>query len=154
MKLSALFSFLPACAPKPPQGPGVSAALQYPVLLLDSRQVLVKADQNSLITTSAATGINFIEFTLIDSAGRRFSIPSATPFGQKSVWLDMGTSRYQVFLQLKPERAPSLPELQALIKQTALRPDAVKDPAAAARKIDAATSIPQLIEICSTSWDW
>lgn len=153
MKLSALFSFLPGCAPKPPQGPGVSTTLQYPVLLLDSRQVIVKADQPSLITTSAATGINFIEYTLIDSAGRRYSIPSATPFGQRSVWLDMGTSRFQVYLQLKPAGQPSLADLKSLVKQT-LRPDSLKDPAAAARKIDAATSIPHLIEICSRSWDW
>ena len=153
MNLSGLFSLLPGCAPKPPQGPGVSTALQYPVLLLGQHRVVVKPDESKLTATNIASGLNFPEFTLIDSAGRRFSIPRVTEFGKTSGLLDMGTSRFHVYLHLKSAGQPSLAELKSLVKQT-LRPDAVKDHTAAVRKIDAATSPAHLIEICATSWDW
>jgi hypothetical protein len=153
VKLSALFSFLPGCAPKPPKGPGTSVPLQYPVLLLGQHRVVVKPDEFKLTSTNIASGLNFEEFTLIDAAGRQFSIPRVTEFGKTSGLFDMGTARFHVYLHLKSAGQPSLADLKSLVKQM-IRPDSVKDPAAAARKIDAATSPAHLIEICSRAWSW
>ncbi len=154
MNLFALLSLLPGCGPQKPAGPGVSVPLQFPVLLIGQRRVVVKPDEQKLIATSVATGLNFPEFALIDSSGRQFTISQVTEFGRTSGLLDMGTSQFQVYLHLKPAGQPSLTQLKSLVKQTAIHPETVQDPEAAARELDRAASLPQLIEICSTSWRW
>lgn len=154
VNLFGLLSFFPGCAPRKPEGPGVSEPLQFPVLLIGQRRVVVKPDEQKLIATNVATGINFPEFTLIDSAGRQFSILQVTEFGKTSGLLDMGTSRFQVYLRLKPAGQPSLAQVKSLVKQTAIHPETVKDPEAAGREVDQAATIAQLIESCSTSWRW
>ena len=72
VKLSVFFSLLTGCAPKP-TAPGVSAPLQYPVLLFNYRRVVVRNDEVSLTSSTIATGLNYPEFTLIDSGGTQLA---------------------------------------------------------------------------------
>jgi hypothetical protein len=148
VNLLALLSLLPGCGPKKPAGPGISEPLQFPVLLVGQRRVVVKPDVEKLTTTTIATSLNFPEFALIDSAGRPFVISQVTAFDRMSGLLDMATSSFQVFLHLKPAGQPTLGQLKSLVKQTAIAPEAE------AREVDEAASLPQLIERCSTSWRW
>ena len=98
---------------------------------------MVKDDEASLTTTTVATGLNFPEFTLIDSDGARYSVVKATPFGRKSAWLDMGTSQFRVFLELRTNGKLDLASAKALVKDSD-----------GSRAIDGAESIAQLIEAC------
>jgi hypothetical protein len=139
MKLGVLFSLLTGCAQKPiiPTAPGVSVKLAYPVLLAGEHRTLVKDDEESLTSTTAASGLNFLVATLIDSSGARYSIPRVTDFGRKSSFLDMGTTPYRVFLELKPEGKVDL----AQAKQVVL----AEEPEAA---LDGVGSLAALIEAC------
>lgn len=156
MKLGLLFSLLTGCATKPAErtGPGVSVELQYPVLLASDRQLLVKDNMSALTTATGASGPNFVEYTLLDSSGALYTIPKATHFGEKSWLRDLGTSQFQVFLELKAERKPSLEKAKSLVKQMAFSRGDIQDTKAASRVIEGAGSFPQLIEACRKPWEW
>src|SRR5713101_3741719 len=102
--ISALISLLTGCARRPaepPKGPGVSAPLSYPVLLAGDRNLVVKDDEESLTTTTVASGLNFPQFKVIDSDGMEYSIRKVTEFGKQSILLNMGTKQFRVFLELE-----------------------------------------------------
>src|SRR5258706_9436082 len=126
--LSALISLLTACARKPaeplsPKGPGVSATLSYPVLLAGERNLVVKDDEQSLTTTTVASGLNFPQFKVIDSAGTEYSIRTVTEFGKRPTFLDMGTTPFRVFLEMKRDGKISMPKAKALVLAVALEPN-------------------------------
>jgi hypothetical protein len=159
--LSALISLLTGCVPKraepPPQSPGVTFDLRYPVLLAGNHDLQVKDDKDSLITTSVASGMSFLEMKLIDSDGGLYEIRKVTPFGRKSVWRDLGTSRYQVFLELKKARPINLQQAKSLVMEVlAQRNELVSGAAngvrAATEKIQACQSLAELLEVCRTAW--
>jgi hypothetical protein len=71
--IGALLSLFSGCSEKlaePPKEPGMSLELRYPVLLVGERNLIVKNDEASLITTSVANGgVYYAIYTFIDSAG-------------------------------------------------------------------------------------
>jgi hypothetical protein len=159
--LSAIISLLtgcnksqPAAAPQtaaPPTGPGVSVVLNYPVLLIDERDVRVKDDQDQLITTTVASGgLYYASYVFIDSAGNQYSVNGATAFGRKSAWLDMGTSQFQAFIELTPRGKIELEKAKEMALDAIFKPgDRDADAREAVKaKVDGAASFPELIEIC------
>ena len=72
-------------------------------LLAGNRNLAVKDNQEGLITTTVASGLPFTEFRLIDFGGSQYSIRKVTPFGKTSVFLNMGTKPFQVYLEFKRE---------------------------------------------------
>lgn len=84
--LRFLLSFLFGCAPKapkpkepPPQNPGTSFPLRYPVMLFGGREIHVKADERTLITTTVSSGMYYPEFKMIDSDAKQYSILKPAP---------------------------------------------------------------------------
>ena len=160
--LSALFSLLTGClknSEKAPTGPGVSLPLRYPVLLASDRNLVVKDDEQSLITKTEASGLNFPEYRIIDSAGMQYKILKETPFGKKSAWLDMGTSHFQVFLELKPQGKIDLPKARQFVLGVALDKGGIvaeteKGPAIATQRIQGAKSFAELMDVCRKTWEW
>jgi hypothetical protein len=152
VKLSVLLSLLTGCAERPaapvPTAHGVSAPLRYPILLAGARQLAVKDNEESLTTTSVATGLNFLEFTLLDSDGHKYTIVKVTPFGWKSPLLDMGSSPFRVYLELKSRGVLSLVEANSMVRAAARAGGEVQDAHDVSRAIDGATSFLRLIEVC------
>ena len=158
--LGALISLLNGCSKKPaspaapPEKPGVSIALHYPVLLIGGRNLLVKDDETSLVTTSVASGgIYYGGYLFLDSSGVQYKAKNATAFGRKSAWLDMGTSRFQVFLELEAKGPLALKKARAMAIEAAIRPgvdagNADRAIEIAKSKIGAAASYPELIDAC------
>jgi hypothetical protein len=156
--LGALISLLTGCGRKPPSQPppdkpGVSIALSYPVLLVGERDLKVKNDEASLITTSVAGGGEYYGgYRFIDSAGNEYAARKATPFGRKSAWRDMGTSPYEVFLELKPKGRISLAKAKADALAAAVEPGPAvigqDGREVATAKIGGTNSFPELIEAC------
>jgi hypothetical protein len=139
----------------PPEKPGVSVQLRYPVLLVSAHKFAVKDDEASLTTTTVASGLNFPEFAVIDSQGAKYSVTKVTDFGRKSTILDMGTTPYRVFLEMKSAGQAGLSDAQALVESAMADPNA--DPATAQvaqRTIRSTKSVAELIERCHNSWDW
>lgn len=162
--LTALLSLLTACAPKPkpapepaPTKPGVSLPLNYPVALVDERDIRVKDDESTLITTSVASGgVYYPSYRFIDSQGIEYSVVNVTSFGRKSAIFDMGTSRFQVFLQLKSKGSIPLAKAKTLMLASVLKPEEETiDPQRkqfATDRFQNATSFPDLIEIARDPW--
>ena len=155
-KLGVLFSLLMGCAKEPPRptGPGTSVGLRYPVLLANDRQLLMKENLNSLTTASVASGPNYEAFIVLDSDGTQYTIQRVTEFGKKSVFLDMGTSQFQVFLALKAKGKLSLEQAKSLVKELAFSRGEVQNTVTAARLIDAAQSFPELMAVSQRPWEW
>ena len=145
MILSSLLGMLTGCASEPPvpTKPGVSLPVVYPVVLIGQGRVVVKGNELDFTTTTVASGLNFPEFALLDSAGARFSIGKVTDFDRKSTILDMGTTPYRVYLPLKGEGSLTLPAARALVTGGKSVPAA-----------ENAKSMRELIEVCRTSWEW
>jgi hypothetical protein len=156
--LSALISLLTGCIGKPappPAKPGVSFPLSYPVLLVSDRSIDTRDNEPSLITTSVANGLYFPEYKLIDASGAQFSVRKVTQFGRKSVVFDMGTSHFQVFLELKREGDISLKKAKARVFAVAVQSVGIGANAKiAGPKIESAQSFPDLIRICGKTWEW
>jgi hypothetical protein len=115
------------------------------VLVMGDRRLLVKDDMESLTTTKGATGINFFTAVILDSSGMKYTVPNVTDFDRPYALIDLGTSAYRIFLELKSGGKISLAEAQSLVK--AIEP-------AGAPVIDATHSIPELIQASRTSWEW
>jgi hypothetical protein len=157
--LSTIISLLTGCgkggsAGAPSQGaprPGVSEVLAYPVLLIGERDLRVKGDENSLITTTGASGgLYYASYVFVDSGGIQYRVKSATGFGQKSGWSDMGTSPFQAFIELTPDGKIELQKakemaLEALFKPGDLGPDGQER---ARSRIMGAASFRELIQAC------
>lgn len=153
--VSLLAALLSGCVkPSAPIAPGVSVSLRYPVLLAGQHRLEVKDDEERLTTTSGATGLNFPELTLLDSEGALYTVRKVTEFDRKSAVLDLGTSHFRVFLDLKAGGTASLAGAKALVKEVALSSEDLQDGQAAAQAIDAAGSFPELIEVARKSWSW
>jgi hypothetical protein len=152
---SALISLLTGCKTSPPtpppKKPGVSIALNYPVVLVGDRRLIVKDDEPSLITTTVSSGVGFPEYRFIDSSGTQYSVKRVTEFGRKNAFLNMGTSPFQVFLELKSEGKISLEKAKSVALEAALKPEGVLGPHGkeiATERIHGAKSVPDLIEVC------
>ena len=156
--LSAIISLLTGCgksqsatAPSPPpKAPGVSVALKYPVLLIGERDLRIKDDQDSLITTTVASGgLYYASYVFIDSDGNQFSLKSATAFNQTPAWRDMGTSPYQAFIELAPQGKIDLQKARDLALEALFKPGDLdeKTKAIAGSRVNAASSFQELIQV-------
>ncbi len=103
--------------------PGVSVAFLYPLVVAGERRILVQDDEPSLTTATVSSGVYYQEYRFIDSGGMEYSVKKVTEFGRKNAFFDMGTQPLQVFLEMKPEGLISLKKAQALLLETALKPD-------------------------------
>lgn len=160
--IGALISLLFGCARKPaepPKAAGASIRLSYPVLLAGDRNLVVKDDEQSLTTTTVASGLNFPQFKVIDSAGMKCSIRKVTEFGRRSIVLDMGTTPYRVFLQMEAGGTISLREAKSIVLDIALEPDGLVSGTPhgaqiATQTIQGVQSLAELIEVCRKTWEW
>jgi hypothetical protein len=149
--LGALISLLTGCGKTPdaaPKAPGTSAQLAYPVVLTGPRRIVVKDDELSLTTTTVASGLNFPEFAVLDSSGARFSVSKVTDIGRTSTILDMGTTPYRVFLEMKNEGKLGLEESKSRVS------DSADSRGAAMRALVGVHSMAELIAACRQSWEW
>jgi len=159
--LAALMSLLTGCSARsaPATAPGVSLELSYPILLVSDRNLIVKDDEAGLTTTTAASGVNFPEYKIIDSSGKTLSVVKVTSFGKRSEFVDMGTTPFRVFLQLNRESKLSLEDIKGLVVNAALAPNGIvsgTDHGAeiAKQRIAACKSLSQLIDACRKTWEW
>jgi hypothetical protein len=163
--LSALISFLAGCAAKPapekpaPEKPGTTFPLSFPVLLVDDRDLKVYDDEAGLTTTRGAAGMGYTEYQVIASDGMTYSILKETQFGRRAWFMDMGTSPYRVFLEMKKRDVITLPKAKALVLRTALAPHGPVDGSApgaeiATQRIQSCQSVAGLIEVCRKTWEW
>ena len=158
--IGALLSLFSGCSEKlaePTKEPGMSLELRYPVLLVGERNLIVKNDEASLITTSVANGgVYYASYTFIDSARTEYVVKKATAIGQKSVWMDMGTSRFKVFLEMKSKGRIGLEQAKAMALAAATTPDVAVTGAhgkeIATSKIGRAKTFSELIEACRDPW--
>jgi hypothetical protein len=160
--ISALISLLTGCARRPaepPKAPGASVALSYPVLLAGDLKLVVKDDEESLTTTTVASGLNFPQFKVIDSNGMEYSIRKVTEFGRQSIFLNMGTKPFRVFLEMEGDGKISLSKAKNLVLGVALEPNGMVSGAPhgaqiATETIQGVQSFAELIQVCRKTWEW
>ena len=160
-RLAALLSLLTtigckAPEPPPPTTAGVSMTLQYPVLLIGQASLDVRDSEEALTSVPGASSLNLNERTILDSAGRLFTVTRAVPIaGQKSVMWDMGTSarRYAVTVEGKGE----VPwrDVQNLVLAEVKKPTSIwAGNERAVQRVQALTDVRSLIEACRETWAW
>jgi hypothetical protein len=70
----------------------------------------------------------------------------------------MGTSPYQVYLELKFDGNIPLNKIKAAVLAVALQPNGLpyppRGPQIATEKIQGTKSIAELIDVCSRTWEW
>lgn len=154
----ALIAALGGCrrSPEPATDPGTSHPLEYPVLLIGQDDLTVRDDQTALTRTTGASGLNFIERRIVDSAGVLYEVKRAVPVkGNKPLWLDMGTSHLRYFLELNRRGPASLQQVRNMVMEQVRSPRSTWNgaPAAVAR-VEGFKTIKELIEGSRTSWNW
>lgn len=154
---AAILSLLTGCGSRSPDKPGVSLPLRYPVLLIGERDVIVKADEAALVTTTGASGgVYHPAYQFVDSDGAVYEVVKATAIGKQPSWRDLGTSSFQVYLRLKARQKIPLKEAKARALAAAIRPglEAIGEEGVeiAKAKIGGATSFAELIEACRSPW--
>ena len=154
VKLGLLFSMLTGCFTKTPSGPGTSVPLVYPVLLFQERDFHLRTNEERLTSTTASSGVNFLELHILDSSGARYSIRKVTNLDNRSGFFNMGTASDRVFLHLKSEGKLTLDQAKSTIKATAARHAQVQNANAADQEIGGAKNFRELIEMCGHPWDW
>jgi hypothetical protein len=162
MTISALISLLTGCVKRPaepPKAPGASAALSYPVLLAGERNLVVKDDEESLTTTTVASGLNFPQFKVIDSDGMEYSIRKVTEFGKQSIFLNMGAKPFRVFLEMEGDGKISLSKAKNVVLGVALEPNGMVSSTPhgtqiATETIQGVQSLAELIQVCRKTWEW
>jgi hypothetical protein len=161
--LSGLIAFLTGCAPDPPEkpatGPGLTYDLHYPVLLAGDRRLEVRDDKDTLITTRGASGLSFMEMKIIAGDDKLYEIRKVTPFGRKFFLMDLGTSPFQVYLELKRPHPITLQKAKALVMDVVTAPygmvsDSANGLRIATERVQGSKSVADLIETCRTTWQW
>ena len=108
----------PAASTPPPDKPGVSVALAYPILLLgtDVPNIVVRKNEGEFTTTSVATGFAYPDYWVIDSAGAWYDVKKATPVGEvPSPWNRMGHVPYRVFVDVKLRKQVTVDEARNMV---------------------------------------
>jgi len=159
-RLAALLSLLTTIGCKasepPPTTAGVSMTLQYPVLLIGQASLDVRDSEDALTSIPGASSLNLNERTILDSAGRLFTVTRAVPIaGQRSVMWDMGTSarRFAVIVAGKGEIP--WPDVQNLVLAEVKKPTSIwAGHERAVHRVQALTDLRSLIEACREAWRW
>jgi hypothetical protein len=157
-RLCLVAALLTGCRPKQevPTAPGTSKPLAYPVVLIGQNDVTVRDNLPALTSASMASGMNFLERKIVDSAGAIYEVKKAKALGKASAWyLDMGTSKESYYLELQSVRPAGLDVIKRLVLEQVESPRSVwaGDPKAVARVREFA-GLEDLITGCRTSWDW
>jgi hypothetical protein len=96
-----------------PEKPGTTFPLKFPVLLVSDRKLKVYDDEDSLTTTTTANGTGYTEYQVIASDGMTHSILKQTQFGRRAWFMDMGTTPFHVFLEMKKGGVNNVAESQS-----------------------------------------
>jgi hypothetical protein len=83
--------------------------------MLTHKRIQVVDDEERLTKTTEASGPNYLEAQIVDSAGVLYTVPKVTPFGKKSWILDLGTTVYRVHLAMKKMRQVDLAKVKQLV---------------------------------------
>jgi hypothetical protein len=109
----------------PPDKPGSSLPLAYPVLLLgnDAPLISVFDTEPALTTTTKSSSLFYAAQQIIDSNGTLYAIKKVTPVSEvHSVLRDMGTSPYSVFLEIKLLKRVDLQQAKNLVLEVVRSP--------------------------------
>jgi hypothetical protein len=112
--------------------------------------------RRALITTSVSSGMSFREYRFIDSGSMAYAVKNVTEFGRKNAFFDMGTSLFQVFLEMKPEGKISLEKARSILLTAALAPVGVIRPHGkeiATERFQGAKSVANLVEVSRSPWE-
>ncbi len=161
-KLGAVLAFLTGCGakPEPPAKPGTSIGLTYPVVLAGGgRTIAVRDSELNLTTTTGASGLNYTELQIIDSAGGLYAVRKTTPFDRPHSWQDLGTSQYRVHLELRRIRSLDVEQARRILLDVVRTPGGAwnfspEAQARAAARIRGFDTLAGLIAGCGNSWDW
>jgi|SRR6186713_2408986 len=159
-RLAALLSLLTTISCKasdpPPTTAGVSMTLQYPVLLIGQASLDVRDSENALTSIPGASSLNLNERTILDSAGRLFTVTRAVPIaGQKSVMWDMGTSARRYAVTVEGTGEVPWAEVQNLVLDEVKKPTSIwAGHERAVRRVQGLSDVRSLIEACREAWRW
>ncbi len=162
VKLSVALSLLTGCRVQPeapPDKPGTSLPLTYPVLLFAKNRIEVVNTEERLTTTTGASGPAYQELQIVDSAGLQFEVQKVTTFGKKSWMLDMGTGQYRVHLKMKRLRQLDLQRVKQMVLEVVREPNSTwreypNGVQVATTIVEGSQTLGSLMEACRTSWNW
>jgi hypothetical protein len=142
--------------PPPPATPGVSMALQYPVLLIGQGSLDVRDSAAALTSIRGASSLNLNERVILDSAGRLFTVTRAEPIaGQGSVMWDMGTSQRLYAVTVAPRDDAQWRDVQDLVVAEVKKPTSLwAGDQRAVRRVQALPDARSLIEACRDTGAW
>jgi hypothetical protein len=167
--LGALATLLAGCTtrkpPAPvlaPDKPGTSVALSYPILMLgtETPATTVVDTELAFTTTSVSSGRSYTTQKIIDSKGGLYEVKSATPIGEvRSAWLDMGTTPYRVFVEMKLRKTVSVDDARSMVLENVRSPRSqLSRPPERLRKavemVQSYRTLDQLIAGCDHQSDW
>jgi hypothetical protein len=158
--LAALLSLLPFQGCKPAavetKEAGVSASLNYPVILVGQSTVDVRDSEEALVTVNGTSSLSLPERVILDSDGRLFTIVRTTLIGKrKPFFIDLGTSNLRFFVEVKERRKPSWDQIKEMVL------DQVKSPVSAwegdqraVNRVQSLGNMDDLIAACRETWTW
>jgi hypothetical protein len=122
--------------------------------MLMHKRIQVVDDEERLTKTTEASGPNYLEAQIVDSAGVLYTVPKVTPFGKKSWILDLGTTVYRVHLTMKKMRKVDLAKVKQLVLDVVREPNSTWSLPVATRIVQGSATLADLIEACRTNWQW
>jgi len=122
--------------------------------MLTHKRIQVVDDEERLTKTTEASGPNYLEAQIVDSAGVLYTVPKVTPFGKKSWILDLGTTVYRVHLTMKKMRKVDLAKVKQLVLDVVREPNSTWSLPVATRNVQGSATLADLIEVCRTNWQW
>lgn len=126
------------------------------MVLIGEGGVAVRDDESALTSATLASGVNFTERKIADSAGVIYQVRKAIVVGKTTAWWrDMGTSQQNYYLELERTRPTGLDSIKRLVLDQVESPHSVwNGDAKAAARVRGFSSVTELIAECRKSWDW
>ena len=118
------------------------------------------ANEADLTTTQVSTGRAYTEQKVIDSNGDLYAIKKDTAIGGvPSVWRDMGTKSYRVFLEMKLVERVNLEQVRNMVREQVRSPrNQTSRPPERLRKVEghiqSYRTLQELIAGCAKQWEW
>ena len=165
MKILGALALLVGCGPRkaaPPDHPGTSIPLAYPILLLGTEvpDITVVDTEAAFTTTSKSSSLMYTALQIVDSKGALYKVDTATPMGDVgSAWKDLGTKNYRVFLDMKFRKTISVDDARKMVlenvrsprNQLSRPPERLRTAVAA---VESYRTLDQLIAGCANQSDW
>lgn len=129
------------------------------VLAGDGRTIAVRDSELSLTTPTGASGLNYAELQIKDSAGGLYVVRKTTSLDRPHSWQDLGTSQYRVHLELRRIRSVDVEQARQLLLDVVCTPGSAWtfSPEAQAKtttRIRGFRTLAELMEGCGKSWEW